>query len=688
MENDMVDLNAETDAQLVDRLVQCAEEEDLLYVEICLRRLLARGVVDAVVRQHSWKGVSPLILVATSPYTKARELILQVLLFRLDTSIHSAFVGVDLETWARGVVVRWENKGKRTADQAQAVVSCKDEAMVADWIDAAVRADVLPTLSNFSVLTGCRPLPPPPRFSIRKPSQPQHVPNTSSVPEQPAPLRPVGFTGATDRPTAIPSVGGLRIVRVSPTSAASLTHAIHNTSSLHGLEQMKQEGDAVFLTFSTPEDAAKAVGCLEGGFDILSAELVLETQISAAGPAIQTLSVTPEDASPSSPFLNDHPIRIRLAGLPGSISTAEVVALFVWAEVRISRLRLVPMRGGAATDAYATVPDRSSWQVARTRLDKLVWGNSYLELDRDRPDFGASPEQKAMHPTVFVDGLPPFVNQHAVLSIGRTAKVGVYGAESVLAMRDGSLVARGSFRTSSPAAAAEAVRQLDGTTLPDGRRVVSWWEPAPSAPPAPLPAPTARTIPVPAMFAMTATSPVEGHDGEAPMDFGSSQEEEDPKPPSPSPAYQPSPSPPSAPSSPLSPTTLKSLPGEPASRAWDPSAAAADVPPTLTSSLPEPSPPRLSPPPSSTTAEAASNPFAGIFASPSAGSPHLLPQSPVKADSALPPISSPPRPPLLGSSPRRPSAMKRDSSALGEGGGEGGVEGGKKKQKRKVSFAD
>ncbi|GAA5890669.1 hypothetical protein JCM6882_000618 [Rhodosporidiobolus microsporus] len=645
MENDIVDLNTETDAQLVDRLVQCAEEEDLLYVDICLRRLLARGVVDAVVRQHSWKGVSALVLVATSPCTKLRQLILQVLLFRLKTSTSSAFAGARLQSWSAGVVEQWSAQGRLNARQAGDIVQLTDEGAIATWMDTALANGDLPPPPNPHRLTGCGrlPLPPPPPPPFQEPPSPRVVERKSSLPPVPALVQ-------LPRPPPAESAPTFVNVFVLPTPMGG-----------------QLVGGPGQQTFPLP-------------FHPFGAPPLSKPTPPGPAPAYTPLG-RPDFYTPQPLPQDDHPIRIRIGNLPANTSRDEIIHILRTAGTPISNLRTVSTQSGSATDGYGTLPSRSAWSVAFERLHLSFYNGSRIYLDRDRPDFQASAEERARHPVVVLDALPPRMDVDAVMRLGRTSRCGLYGVTADPVEKDGQQFTRGTFRTSSPAAANDAARQLNGAEV-EGRRIVSWWEPAP-----PVPGPPREEAPVKTEEKGTwPLSPVVENPRSSLFPSG---------------WFPPS----SLPSAPVFPNNRAPSLASPTALATavktespPPYSCPAPVSPEKHPSLPlnfSSLPPfaSLANPAAPACPSAAENAFGGILTSRTfAAAPPSSSSFSSAADQTCPlpaqPPGSTPSPFLPGCGPRRASGgLKRDASGLEEGGeGEKPADGSKKKR-RKVSFA-
>ncbi|GAA5844211.1 hypothetical protein JCM11251_006717 [Rhodosporidiobolus azoricus] len=361
----MVDLDTQTDQQLVDRLVHASEEEDLLYVEICLRRLIARGVKDAVTRNHSWKGISALAALASFPHTQLRQLLLEILLFRLCTRAPTAqnvFHDVEVQLWASKLVEGWERYGRFHAPQATAILSLPSEAAVAAWLDSPVNVQHLPPSPHPQDLTGCRPLPPPPSF----------------------------------------------ISMSDPVSCPSTTR--QNLNTVISLSTMDGAGRASLATGSPGALAAPtpAAGHAQVGIASPSAVDILGPPPFIASPHFSLPPVSPIPLP--TPFVaprlqcDDHPIRIRVGNLPTDVTEREVGDFFASAGFTISEVRTVLKNGNL--EIYGTLPSRAAWSGALERVHGKLHRGRRVYLDRDRPDFRKSAEECAQHPIVIVEGLP------------------------------------------------------------------------------------------------------------------------------------------------------------------------------------------------------------------------------------------------------------------------------------------
>ncbi|GAA6040039.1 hypothetical protein JCM8097_004750 [Rhodosporidiobolus ruineniae] len=167
-----------------------------------------------------------------------------------------------------------------------------------------------------------------------------------------------------------------------------------------------------------------------------------------------------------------HPIRIRLGNLPKNLSREEIIALFHRYDIPTDP---TTVGFGSPQDAFITVPHRAAFQLALKRLDLSYYPNtSYrIYLDRDRPDALAIAEEKASHPMVVLSGLGPVTTADKINRLARHARCGRYDIcvnRSATAPGD----VEGTFRTSSPFAAEQAVRALDGAVV-DGSRVEARW---------------------------------------------------------------------------------------------------------------------------------------------------------------------------------------------------------------------
>ncbi|GAA6040041.1 hypothetical protein JCM8097_004751 [Rhodosporidiobolus ruineniae] len=148
-------LDALSDQELVDYLCTAAEELDILYVEIWLRRLECRGLKDAAVRKHSTKPFCALTIVGGGRQAPLAELILHALLFRLPHTSTGRPTGVLfdemwLQPWAKSTVnVHHARSSQRVSYcKARQLYACKTDAGVATLLDKWYEAKQLPTLPS------------------------------------------------------------------------------------------------------------------------------------------------------------------------------------------------------------------------------------------------------------------------------------------------------------------------------------------------------------------------------------------------------------------------------------------------------------------------------------------------------------------------------------------------------------
>ncbi|GAA6040019.1 hypothetical protein JCM8097_004741 [Rhodosporidiobolus ruineniae] len=497
-------LDALSHQELVDYLCTAVEELDVLYVEIWLRRLKQRGVQDAVTRKHSWKDSSAFALVGSAQHTPLRELVFLLLVFRLPpiSAVRQVFSRFDLQSWAHSTVDCRFNREIRPAAYQTAVriSSCGDEQALEKLLDELAKEGKLPDQPDPSTFTGCNPLPPRPLDAFGPPpssdSSRSSISLLSSPPAGPAAAFPAALPSAG--PSSAASSAPSTKLRIAPVPAELSLSALEALlGSLDGLCGVELSApSAAVLTFRNQIDAERARQAL-GGMQ-LGPSNVVATTISTPRAhlppplpplhhprpvKLSTANSWPSTATQAAPrprFPLDHAFSLRIFNLARGVSPEAVFSLFYQHGIKIKRSSF---RFGPAHDAYVTVPNRLACQLALDLLPgSILSGTStarQVEVERDRPDYGASDEAKQSHPKVVLSGLDRHTSDSEVRRLAQSTQCGMYGARTgastlVVGPAGATVSKEASFRTSSPFAAEQAVRALDGTHF-GGRCIRARW---------------------------------------------------------------------------------------------------------------------------------------------------------------------------------------------------------------------
>ncbi|BGO92403.1 hypothetical protein NBRC10512_007485 [Rhodotorula toruloides] len=364
--------------------------------------LWSEGGKDGVDAPHTWKGISALQLVSTSPYTPLRHFILELLLLNLEqpqfSSIQPALKHScsSMALWAKDVARRVVDSRGQSAVKAQELLALTDDGSAASWIDA----NLPPCPTPDEQLTGFKALPPPPSLSAvrtpngltqsladeaRTPSPPikLDLPVVKVVPPTPQAAIRVANISAGDGAQPPPVDHGGETVPARASSGAS-EDSLRVASQVDRASPV-EEGE-IRLTFSSDFEAKQA----ELGRELQPAvsEVQLGTSHKASFPSSQpsrpverfspppaaTFIATP--APPSRPLAG--PVRLYLTEIPHE-ATGSKLRNFLSAKLGVQHLTQPRILSDGATgfkQAWVTIADRDvAVRAAQLAKDKVVEWN-------------------------------------------------------------------------------------------------------------------------------------------------------------------------------------------------------------------------------------------------------------------------------------------------------------------------
>ncbi|GAA6040043.1 hypothetical protein JCM8097_004752 [Rhodosporidiobolus ruineniae] len=240
-------------------------------------------------------------------------------------------------------------------------------------------------------------------------------------------------------------------VRIAPVFSTTALRMLPELEGMKGAELFGE--DTAELSFRNLVDAEAARKALDGTYS---------SRLSPAPPA-------------------DHPIDVHLSNLPPHVLSAELISILHANDIVAYpySLRFGPsLTEVSLTEVSLTVANRAAYDLTLSRLDGNNWPGTQrpILVERTRPDTFATADERRRHPMVVVDGLGGEITAADVIRLAKSTRCGAYAAradvdESVDPL---GMAVRGSFRTSSPFAAEQAARALDGV-LVGGRRVRAMW---------------------------------------------------------------------------------------------------------------------------------------------------------------------------------------------------------------------
>ncbi|BGP25543.1 hypothetical protein Rt10032_c04g2127 [Rhodotorula toruloides] len=211
------------------------------------------GGKDGVDAPHTWKGISALRNVATSPYIPLRHFILELLLLNLEKQEKSSLrltpsnSCLPLAEWALTAARKFVDSRAQSAAKARKLLSLTDDGSAASWIDA----NLPPCPTPDEQLTGWKELPPPSALPVLNEAV-QHVKDEVRTPPPPVKL-------------------DLPVVKVVPPTPRTAVRAVNLVDETGPAPPIFIQGDStktsqpssheaeVSLRFTTPLDRACSV---------------------------------------------------------------------------------------------------------------------------------------------------------------------------------------------------------------------------------------------------------------------------------------------------------------------------------------------------------------------------------------------------------------------------------------------